>query len=134
MSALRRASGIALSVVVSALLASCAAPIEAALGRAVSRHDDVMQTSRCDSWSYYKLTSVPEESWIETRLTPTQIERLVEREQLWLAACVEPGTPFVERMLTYGGGWKLALSCVSGPESCGVVARAHPMDVCIMNY
>ena len=124
----------ALSVVVAALSSACAGSMEAALSRAMSNHDGVMQTSRCERWQYYKITSVPDETWLEIRLTPAQIEHLVESEQLWLAACVPAGTPFDENMLTYGVVDMLVLSCVAGPESCGVIARAPATDICIMNY
>lgn len=122
-----------LTVIVA--LPACAAPLETSLGRAVSRYNDVTRSSSCDDWRYYKVTSAPDDTWLEPRLTPEQVEYLVAHEQLWLAACVAPGTPFDARMLRYGGpAARLAISCVAGPESCGVVASAPQMDICIMNY
>ncbi|MFK7999930.1 MAG: hypothetical protein AB8H86_10045 [Polyangiales bacterium] len=116
------------------MLAGCAAPLETTLGRAISRYNDVTRSSSCD-WRYYQVTSTPDDTWLEPRLTPEQVEHLVAHRQLWLAACVAPGTPFDARMLRYGGpSAMLAISCVAGPESCGVVASAPQMDICIMNY
>ncbi|MFT5357308.1 MAG: hypothetical protein ACI9KE_004542 [Polyangiales bacterium] len=66
--ALRRSVGLAFWGFLACSLSACGQSLESAIHHSLARHTEVLRGSQCEDWQLYKVTSVPDESWLEVHL------------------------------------------------------------------